>query len=68
MLFFRIVKYYFRIPDKLTPRHREVKWEAEMSTVTTHVLDTSLGRPAAGVPVRLEYLGSACSGLSRGLD
>jgi 5-hydroxyisourate hydrolase len=25
-----------------------------MSTVTTHVLDTSLGRPAAGVPVRLE--------------
>jgi 5-hydroxyisourate hydrolase-like protein (transthyretin family) len=22
-----------------------------MSTVTTHVLDTSLGRPAAGVPV-----------------
>ena len=39
-----------------------------MGTVTTHVLDTSLGRPAAGVPVRLEYLGSACSGLSRGLD
>jgi 5-hydroxyisourate hydrolase len=27
-----------------------------MSTVTTHVLDTSLGRPAAGVPVRLEQL------------
>jgi 5-hydroxyisourate hydrolase len=27
-----------------------------MSTVTTHVLDTSLGQPAAGVPVRLEYL------------
>ena len=26
-----------------------------MSTVTTHVLDTSLGRPAAGVPVRLEH-------------
>ena len=25
-----------------------------MSTVTIHVLDTSLGRPAAGVPVRLE--------------
>jgi 5-hydroxyisourate hydrolase len=24
-----------------------------MSTVTTHVLDTALGRPAAGVPVRL---------------
>jgi 5-hydroxyisourate hydrolase len=27
-----------------------------MSTVTTHVLDTALGRPAAGVPVRLERL------------
>ncbi len=25
-----------------------------MSTITTHVLDTSIGRPAAGVPVRLE--------------
>ena len=25
-----------------------------MSTVTTHVLDTALGRPAVGVPVRLE--------------
>lgn len=25
-----------------------------MSHVTTHVLDASLGRPAAGVPVRLE--------------
>ncbi len=25
-----------------------------MSAVTTHVLDTALGRPAAGVPVRLE--------------
>ncbi len=25
-----------------------------MSTVTTHVLDTALGRPAAGVRVRLE--------------
>lgn len=27
-----------------------------MSTVTTHVLDTSLGQPAAGVRVRLERL------------
>src|SRR5271169_2507385 len=27
-----------------------------MSTVTTHVLDTSLGQPAAGVPVRLEHV------------
>ena len=25
-----------------------------MSTITTHVLDTSLGRPAAGIRVRLE--------------
>jgi 5-hydroxyisourate hydrolase len=25
-----------------------------MSAITTHVLDTSLGRPAAGVPVQLE--------------
>jgi 5-hydroxyisourate hydrolase len=25
-----------------------------MSTLSTHVLDTALGRPAAGVPVRLE--------------
>ncbi|MBI4409047.1 MAG: hydroxyisourate hydrolase [Gemmatimonadetes bacterium] len=27
-----------------------------MSAITTHVLDTGLGRPAAGVPVRLEKL------------
>lgn len=27
-----------------------------MSAVTTHVLDTALGRPAAGIPVRLESL------------
>ncbi len=25
-----------------------------MSQITTHVLDTSIGRPAAGIPVRLE--------------
>src|SRR5580692_6448028 len=50
VLVFRIVKTYFRITDKLTPAHREVKREGEMSTVTTHVLDTSLGRPASGVP------------------
>jgi 5-hydroxyisourate hydrolase len=30
-----------------------------MSAVTTHVLDTALGRPAAGVPVRLESLAGA---------
>jgi 5-hydroxyisourate hydrolase len=28
-----------------------------MSAITTHVLDTSRGRPAAGVPVRLEHAG-----------
>jgi 5-hydroxyisourate hydrolase len=29
-----------------------------LSSVSTHVLDSALGRPAAGVPVRLEYLGN----------
>lgn len=28
-----------------------------MSTITTHVLDTAAGRPAAGIPVRLEHAG-----------
>ena len=28
-----------------------------MSAISTHVLDTALGRPAAGVPVRLERVG-----------
>ena len=28
------------------------------SLVTTHVLDTALGRPAAGVEVRLEHVGA----------
>lgn len=27
-----------------------------MSAITTHVLDTALGRPACGVPVRLEQV------------
>jgi len=27
-----------------------------MSAVTTHVLDAALGRPAVGVPVRLEHI------------
>ena len=27
-----------------------------MSTITTHVLDTVLGKPAAGIAVRLEKL------------
>lgn len=31
----------------------------QTSAVTTHVLDTALGRPAAGVRVRLEHLGDA---------
>jgi len=29
-----------------------------VSTVSTHVLDSALGRPAAGVPVRLERPGA----------
>jgi 5-hydroxyisourate hydrolase len=28
----------------------------ERSAITTHVLDTAVGRPAAGVPVRLEQV------------
>lgn len=31
-------------------------------SITTHVLDTALGRPAAGVPVRLERLDRSDSG------
>lgn len=26
-----------------------------MSQITTHILDTSIGKPAAGVPIRLEH-------------
>jgi 5-hydroxyisourate hydrolase len=39
------------------------------SPITTHVLDTSLGRPAAGVPARLERLleGGASEELARGV-
>jgi 5-hydroxyisourate hydrolase len=38
-----------------------------MSGITTHVLDTSLGRPASGVAVRLERReGSAWLDLARG--
>ena len=29
--------------------------ERRTSAITTHVLDTALGRPATGVPVRLEH-------------
>ncbi len=32
-----------------------------MSTVTTHVLDVALGRPAVGVPVRLDRVGDPAS-------
>jgi 5-hydroxyisourate hydrolase len=38
-----------------------------MSQITTHVLDTSLGRPAAGVPVTLEIQsGSGWQEISKG--
>ena len=33
-----------------------------MSVVTTHVLDTAAGRPAVGIPVRLEGYGGAVLG------
>lgn len=37
-----------------------------MSVITTHVLDTALGRPAVGVPVRLEHVTeSGCTELGR---
>jgi 5-hydroxyisourate hydrolase len=39
-----------------------------MSTVSTHVLDSTLGRPAVNVPVRLEYLGSGPLRTSAGGD
>ncbi|MBL1076471.1 hydroxyisourate hydrolase [Nocardia sp. 2] len=32
-----------------------------MSAVTTHVLDAALGKPAQGLPVRLEHLGDTTS-------
>ena len=35
-----------------------------MSPITTHVLDTALGRPAAGVPLKLERSGKT---LGRGV-
>lgn len=37
-----------------------------MSVITTHVLDTALGGPAVGVPVRLEHVTeSGCTELGR---
>lgn len=38
-----------------------------MSTVTTHVLDTALGQPAAGVAVRLERAGDASAPVAEGV-
>ncbi|GAB3208481.1 hydroxyisourate hydrolase [Nocardia tengchongensis] len=37
-----------------------------MSTITTHILDSALGKPAAGVPVRLEHLGPETRVLAEG--
>ena len=39
-----------------------------MSAITTHVLDTALGRPAAGVRVRLELLAPSADGGSPSAD
>jgi 5-hydroxyisourate hydrolase len=37
-----------------------------VSVITTHVLDTALGKPAVGVPVRLEHVTeSGCTELGR---
>lgn len=38
-----------------------------MSAITTHVLDTALGRPAAGVPVRLEHVPQESPELAKSL-
>ena len=38
-----------------------------MSTVSTHVLDTALGQPAAGVAVRLERAGDASAPVAEGV-
>jgi 5-hydroxyisourate hydrolase len=39
-----------------------------MSAITTHVLDTAKGRPAAGVPVKLEFRQSSeWTGAGRGV-
>ena len=38
-----------------------------MSTISTHVLDTTLGRPAAGVRVFLEQLDDSGVGISLGV-
>ncbi len=37
-----------------------------MSAITTHVLDTALGRPAAGIPVRLERVAAGGTQIAAG--
>jgi 5-hydroxyisourate hydrolase len=37
-----------------------------MSFITTHILDTTLGAPARGVEVELEYLGAQWSTIGKG--
>ena len=39
-----------------------------MSTLSTHVLDTGLGRPAAGIPVRVEGEGRVLGSLATDPD
>jgi 5-hydroxyisourate hydrolase len=39
---------------------------SERSAITTHVLDTALGRPASGVPVRLEQVAPHAGVLATG--
>jgi 5-hydroxyisourate hydrolase len=39
---------------------------SERSAITTHVLDTALGRPASGVPVRLEQVAPDAAVLATG--
>ena len=36
--------------------HSMLQGTMSKSPITTHVLDTALGKPAAGVPVELSYL------------
>jgi 5-hydroxyisourate hydrolase len=40
---------------------------AHRSPITTHILDTSLGRPAAGVEVRLYRMGDSDEEIGRGV-
>jgi len=38
-----------------------------MSTISTHVLDTSRGRPGEGIPVRLQSLGGTDAQIASGV-